>query len=172
MKPFEERYTAWIDGALPAEDTAAFERELAESGESTATRLSFARFATDLRAHHTAPLLDSPDFFNHGILEKISAQSCETRRPWSLPKLAWFGGLSMATALVLFIAIIPKKSETHSQSAYIAQVISARSADPNISATAFQTHPSQADDITVVWLDGLDYLPAVTPENNVPADAH
>jgi hypothetical protein len=70
----------------------------------------------------------------------------------------------MATALVLFLAVIPKKSENRSQNAYIAQVISARSADPNISATAFQTHPSQggeaaSDDMTVVWLDGLDYVP-------------
>ncbi len=172
MKPFEERYTAWMDGELPTEDTAAFERELTQRGESTATRLSFARFATDFRTHHTAPLLDSPDFFNHGILERIAAPEPRAHRVWSLPKLAWFGGLSMATALVLFIAIIPKKSETHSQSAYIAQVISARSADPNISATAFQTDPAQNDDMTVVWLDGLDYLPAVTPENNAPADAH
>lgn len=174
MKPFEERYTAWLDGELSAADTAAFERELAADGESPATRISFQKFLADFRAHHTPPPLDSPDFFNHGILEKITGKDTlppRSRNPWSLPRLAWFGGLSMATALVLFIAIIPKKSETHSQSAYIAQVISARSADPNISATAFQTHPAQTDDITVVWLDGLDYLPAV-PENNAPADAH
>ena len=177
MKPFEERYNAWLDGGLPEEDATAFEQEIAADGESAATRIKFQRFLADFRAHHTSPPLDSPDFFNHGILERIAAPAprpqhpTRPNRPWSLPTLAWFGGLSMATALVLFLVIIPKKSETHSQSAYIAQVISARSADPNISATAFETSPSQTDDITVVWLDGLDYLPAV-PENNAPADAH
>lgn len=163
MKTFEERYTAWIDGQLTAEGQAAFERELAGRGESLQERTDFQQFQNFLRANITAPALESADFFNHGILEKLGdagKKPLASSRGWSFPRLAWLGGFSLATALLLFLAIIPKKSETHSQAAYIAQVISARSADPNISATAFQTHPSQTDDMTVVWLDGLDYVPA------------
>lgn len=161
MKTFEERYTAWLDGGLAAEAQTAFEGELEERSESLTAKTEFAQFQTFFREHSAAPALESADFFNHSILEKLSATNKKSpaSTSWSFPKLAWLGGLSMATALVLFIAIIPKKSETHSQAAYIAQVISARSADPQISATAFQTHPAEKDDLTVVWLDGLDYVP-------------
>lgn len=161
MKTFEERHTAWLDGALTGDAQTAFERELEERGEPVSEKAEFEKFQAFFRENSTAPTLESADFFNHSLLEKLT--ELEKKQPaaagWSFPKLAWFGGLSIATALVLFIAIIPKKSETHSQSAYIAQVISARSADPQISATAFQTNPAQSDDISVVWLDGLDYVP-------------
>ncbi len=161
MKTFEERYTAWLDGGLTGEAQTAFERELTERSESLEAPAELQRFQDFFRSHSHVTPLESPDFFNHQLLERIAAEEKPptARSGWSLPRLAWFGGLSMATALVLFIAIIPKKSETHSQSAYIAQVISARSADPNISATAFQTDAAQPDDMTVVWLDGLDYVP-------------
>ena len=160
MKTFEERYTAWIDDSLTGDALIAFEKELAERGETTDSKKEMADLQTFFRVYLPTPALESPDFFNHSLLEKLDeAEKKPTRTGWSMPKLAWFGGLSMATALVLFLAIIPKKSETHSQSAYIAQVISARSADPNISATAFQKDPAQEDDVTVVWLDGLEYVP-------------
>ncbi|MEO7933340.1 MAG: hypothetical protein ABIT76_09300 [Chthoniobacterales bacterium] len=161
MKTFEERYTAWLDDGLTGDDLTAFERELAEHGETLDAKKDTALFQTFFRVHLPTPALESPDFFNHSLMEKLKAADKKpaARPGWSFPRLAWFGGLSLATALVLFVAIIPKKSETHSQSAYIAQVISARSADPNISATAFQTDAAQPDDMTVVWLDGLDYVP-------------
>ncbi len=162
MKTFEERHTAWLDGLLSGDSLTAFEQELIERGEAPTDRVDFAKFQAFLRTHAAAPMMDGADFFNHQLLEKITAPSGAVRpvRFWALPRLAWFGGLSLTASVALFLAIIPKKSETHSQSAYIAQVISARSADPQISATAFQTRSDQPDNMTVVWLDGLDYVPA------------
>ena len=164
MKTFEERYTAWLDGELPEKEQSAFELELEKNGESPAASAELEDFQRFFRSNSVAPSLGNVDFFHHRLSESIGSlendvASARRQSGWSFPRLAWFGGLSFATALVLFLAIIPKKSETHSQTAYIAQVISARSADPNISATAFQAHPSQTDDMTVVWLDGLDYVP-------------
>lgn len=167
MKTFEERYTAWIDGQLTGETLTAFERELEEKGEPKdrmATLAGLEQFHTFFQTHSVAPQLDNPDFFNHRVLEQISATkpASDTRKPWfTIPKLFWMGGFSTVTAVLLFIAIIPKKSESNSQSAYIAQVISARSADPRISATALQSRSTQEQkEISVVWLDGLDYVPA------------
>lgn len=168
MKTFEERYTAWLDGGLTTEAQTAFEKELTERGEPLEAKSDYLQFRAFYAASSTAPKLESADFFNHSVFQNLEEPDQKQRAAsagWSLPRLAWLGGLSMTTALVLFIAIIPKKSETHSQAAYIAQVISARSADPQISATAFQTHPFENDDMTVVWLDGLDYVPANVPEN-------
>ena len=43
-----------------------------------------------------------------------------------------------------------------SNNEYMAQFYNARTADPAVSATAFH---SKKDNVTVLWLDGLDYLP-------------
>ena len=167
MKTFEERYTAWIDGQLTGDTLAAFERELAEKGDTpdlAQTRAGLSEFHTFFQTHSIAPQLENPDFFNHRILEQIrdTSPAPAGHRPWfTIPKLFWMGGFSTVTAIVLFLAVIPKKSESHSQSAYIAQVISARSADPRISATALKSQSAQEQkEISVVWLDGLDYVPA------------
>jgi hypothetical protein len=60
-------------------------------------------------------------------------------------------------SLVLFKTTIPGGKGHLEQSNYFAQVVESWPADPNVSAS---TVYSPDDHMTVVWLDGLDYIPA------------
>ncbi|HEY5894265.1 MAG TPA: hypothetical protein VIT91_13655 [Chthoniobacterales bacterium] len=173
MRTFEEKVAAWLDGQLPEKEIAELQREAASRGETLPSPEENAQLGTLLRKFSAAPALTNGDFFNHGILERIRAESLAAQagseassKSWlRIPRLAWFGGVSLATAFVLFLTIIPKKSESHSPEAYLAQIISARAADPNVSATAFH---SETSDMTILWLDGLEYVPQQSPVPNQP----
>jgi anti-sigma factor RsiW len=160
MKPFEEQFTAWVDDKLSADELAEFEKELAGHPEAAAEKAEALKLGEFLREHPTAPALTSPDFFNHQLLQRIAA---ETPRPavnrresfWSLPRLAWAGAFCLLISFGLFKALIPTGHVEPSK--YFAQVVEAWPSDPSISAT---TVYSPEDNVTVVWLDGLDYIPA------------
>ncbi|HEY5754104.1 MAG TPA: hypothetical protein VIT21_13215 [Chthoniobacterales bacterium] len=168
MRTFEEKAAAWLDGQLPEKELPALQREAESRGETLMSPEENARLGSLLRKFSTAPALTNGDFFNHGILERIEKESpiaqpvqvAPSKSWFRIPRLAWFGGASLATAFILFLTIIPKKSESHSPEAYLAQIISARAADPNVSATAFH---SEKSDMTILWLDGLDYVPQQSP---------
>ena len=160
MKPFEEQFTAWVDDKLSGAELAEFEKELAAHPEAVAEKEGALRLGEFLREHSTAPSLTNPDFFNHQLLQRIAA---ETPRPaekqrapyWSLPRLAWAGAFCLLISLGLFKTLIP--STRVEPSKYFAQVVETWPSDPSISAT---TVYSPEDNVTVVWLDGLDYIPA------------
>jgi anti-sigma factor RsiW len=164
MKPFEEQFTAWIDGQLAGEELADFEKMLAkEHPEALAEKQEALKLGDLLRAHPCAPRLSNPDFFNHQLLQRISA---ETPRPvekkrswfWSLPRLAWAGAVCLGLATFLAVELVPKPGQPVAEkSKYFAQVVEAWPADPSISAT---TVYNAQDNVTVLWLDGLDYIPA------------
>jgi anti-sigma factor RsiW len=162
MKPFEEQFTAWVDGKLSGDELADFEKQLAEHPEAAAEKEEALRLGEFLRTHPTAPKLTNPDFFNHQFMQRIAA---ETPRPaakerawfWSIPRLAWAGAFCLAVAFALFKTTIPSGPPAGKESKYFAQVVEAWPSDPSISAT---TVYSAEDNVTVVWLDGLDYIPA------------
>jgi anti-sigma factor RsiW len=163
MKTFEERFTAWVDGRLAGAELAAFEKELAAHPEATAEREAALKLRAFLRDHPTAPDLANEDFFNLQLQQRIAAESPRAREPerrtwsfWTLPRLAWAGALSLVIAGVLFKTFIPP-SVTSDKAPYFAQVVEAWPADPGISAT---TVYSPADNVTVLWLEGLDPIPA------------
>ncbi len=162
MKPFEEQFTAWVDGKLDGAELAEFEKQLASRPEAAAEKEDAQRLGEFLRRHSTAPRLSNPDFFNHQLMQQIAA---ETPRPavrthgafWSLNRLAWAGAFSLAIAFGLYKTTIPTGAPHGSDSKYFAQVVEAWPSDPSISAT---TVYNPDDNVTVVWLDGLDYIPA------------
>jgi anti-sigma factor RsiW len=162
MKPFEEQFTAWVDGKLIGDELAAFEKELAARPEALAEKEETRKLGEMLRTHPTAPRLANPDFFNHQLMQRIAA---ETPRPaperrgsmWSLSRLAWAGAFCLLAAFGLYRTFNPVAVKPSQDSTYFAQVVEAWPSDPSISAT---TVYNPEDNVTVVWLDGLDYIPA------------
>jgi anti-sigma factor RsiW len=162
MKPFEEQFTAWVDGQMSETELAEFEKQLTAHPEAATEKHEALRLGKLLRTHPTAPRLSNPDFFNHQLMQRIAA---ETPRPvekervsfWSLPRLALAGAFSLLVAFGLYKTTIPTGTAAGDPSKYFAQVVEAWPSDPSISAT---TVYSSEDNVTVLWLDGLDYIPA------------
>ena len=163
MKTFEERFTAWVDGQLTGPDLAEFEKELAAHPEAAAERADAQKIGDLLRAQ-PAPKLGNADFFNHQLMQRIAVETLRIAEPmkargwfWSLPRLAFAGAACLVVAGGLFKTLIPAPTAPGEKSKYYAQVVEAWPADPSISAT---TVYNARDNVTVVWLDGLDYIPA------------
>jgi anti-sigma factor RsiW len=163
MKAFEEQFTAWVDGQLTGEELAAFERELASWPDALADRVAAQKLGALLRSQPAAPRLSNPDFFNLQLLQRIEADRPKPERRgkapwfWSLPRLAMVGAACLLVAFVLFRTTIPVSSPSDAGSPYFAQVIETWPADDSISATTVYT---PEDNVTVLWLDGLDRVPA------------
>lgn len=165
MKPFEfeEKFTAWLDGQLSREEATAFEQELSTRGfDPAAERHAGAELGKFLRSHSPAPQLANPDFFNHQILHRIELEQPITRPAtrgfwWSLPRLAAAGAFCLLIAAALFYTLVPYGASAVDHSPYFAEVIDARPMDDTLSADTIYT---ARDNVTVVWIGGLDYLPA------------
>jgi hypothetical protein len=181
MRTFEERYTAWIDGKLAGEELAAFERELESAGREAAEadRQDAQRLGKLLRQHTVPPAMPRADAFNTELLARIrrdaEAETAPAVAPaneipvqagyWNRTKLAW----AAAIALLLALAVIKVPRGDHLADANVApppigyqepdlaEIVTASTSDPDISVTPIR---SAEDGFTVLWLDGLDYLPA------------
>ena len=161
MKPFEERHAAWIDGTLTGAELADFEKQLAQHPDAAGDREAARRFGKMLREHPTAPALTNPDFFNLQIEQRIAAEHPREKARgwfWSLPRLLTAGAACLLVAGVMFRMLIPVGGRAlDSDSDYFAQVVEAWTTEPGISAN---TVYNAKDNVTVLWLDGLEYLPA------------
>ncbi len=164
MKTFEERFTAWVDGQLEGDELTAFEKELAAHPEAESDRAAAVKIGDLLRTHTKAPMLSNADFFNLQIQQRIEAEMpcsrrTESRRDggvfWSPFRLLWAGAACLVLAGLLFRTTIPT-SDNPAPSEYFAQVVEAWPSDPSISAT---TVYNPQDNVTVLWLDGLEYMP-------------
>ena len=166
MKTFEERYTAWIDGRLTGPELEAFEKELENEPMADADKLDAQKVGELLRAYGTAPALPNPDFFNHQLMARITAEQPKQEArsgggrwffSWPMLRLASAGALVAVLGWVLARTVPHEVPGVPHQPAYYAKIIETHTADPNISATVLH---SEQDNVTVLWLDGMDYLPA------------
>lgn len=165
MKTFEERYTAWIDGQLSGEALAAFEKELAAHPEANEDRAAARKLGDLLRSNPSAPSLSNADFFNLQLQQRIEAEKPRASRAepargggsFFLPisRLIWAGAACLAIAGLLYKSIIPVPVVPE-PSNYFAQVVETWPSDPSIYAS---TVYNPQDNVTVLWLDGLDYMP-------------
>lgn len=162
MKTFEERFTAWVDGQLGGSELAEFEKELAAHPGAAAERAEARKLGGLLRAQ-PVPRLGNEDFFNHQLMERLAAETPRATAAakgrasfWSLPRLVLAGAACLAIAGGLFQVLIPAGLPPGAKSDYYAEVIELWPGDPSISASTVY-HPE--DNVTVVWLDGLDYIP-------------
>jgi hypothetical protein len=165
MKTFEERFTAWVDGQLTGSELADFEQELVKVRNSSADKTAALQLGELLRSHGRAPALGNEDFFNHQLMQRIAAErpratAREQRAApaWPLLRLVLGGAICLFIAAVLYTFAIPDATrQSPLDGKYLAQAVTARAGDPSISATAFRSRDNNA---TVVWLDGLEYIPS------------
>ena len=164
MKPFEEQFTAWVDGTLSGPELAAFEKELERHPEAISERAGAQKVGALLRAHPAAPKLANADFFNLQVRQRIAAAQPRERAGekapgwfWSLPRLLIAGGTCLLIAGLMFKTMIPTGPTAGEVDPYFAQVVESWTSEPGVSAS---TVYNAKDNVTVLWLDGLDYIPA------------
>jgi len=152
MSP-EEKWTAYLDGNLSAQEVAAFEREHPDAADELAMHLQLARA---LREHSPAPVLRNADFFNQCILQKIAPRDSSSPAPsrglWSLWRLAFASACCMVAAIAIYFTFV--RGDDGGRQRYLAQVVSLKTDDESVTATVID-----ADGLAVVWMDGLDQLP-------------
>ncbi len=165
MKPSEERYTAWVDGQLPAQEAAELERELGSAlPEAEADRAAAAALGRLLRAQTPVPPMPNADFFRHQLLETIRREEAAAApaEAASAPSGIPFWRLLWATAACVAIGgLLSLSLNTGAGGSSHARVLNARPGGPGISAVAI--HSAKAD-ATVIWLDGLDYMASLPSE--------
>ena len=155
MKTFEQKFTAWLDGALSAEESLAFEKEHPSILKDGSDLLKLK----NLMKENLVPAeLSHPEFFNAQIIARIGQETRRSRlgRSWcSLPRLVWGGIASLATGVALFAVLIPHGDLSNPRSGYVAEVLKAKTADPKVKATV-----DSQKDMTIIKLEGLQNLPA------------
>lgn len=165
MKPSEETLTAWIDDALPPGERAHFEANLPAEAEEE--RRQAQELGQLLRSHLKAPPLRNADFFTQSILSQIQppasgnpAKHATAAKPAASPtdwrqylRLLWATAACATITLLLFAALSTPLTQN---AGYYATFNDPKAGDNGISVAAF--HHTKAN-ITVLWLDGLDYVP-------------
>lgn len=165
MKTFEEQFTAWVDGRLSAEERATFERELPAHPEAGSDRAAALQLGELLRAQPAPPLANA-DFFSHQLRERIARDGADSVAP--APARSWYRlplfryGAASAFGLVIALAFfdstrLDQGPVASDAPAYVAEIIDAHPADPSIYVST--VHSAASDGATVLWLDGLDYVP-------------
>ena len=155
MKTFEQKFTAWLDGALSAEESLAFEKEHPSVLKDGSDLLKLKSF---MKENLVPAELSHPEFFNAQIIARIEHETRRRRlgRSWfSLPRLVWGGIASLATGVALFAVLIPHGDLSNPRSGYVAEVLKAKTADPKVKATV-----DSQKDMTIIKLEGLQNLPA------------
>ncbi len=177
MKRFEEQHTAWLDGLLPPGEAAEVAARLGEEGAAEAARHTRLRALLKEHLPQERPLPQA-DFFQHRLREQIAALSGEMATPSRPARPVWRWRLWSAlcggavAALVMTALTVSVKNEQggitlaevewNEEEAgkpgfYDAEILEANPGGPTISAYAFQT---SGQNMAVLWLDGLDYVPA------------
>jgi hypothetical protein len=169
MKTFEEKWTAWLDGQLKGKELADFEASLpdktaAEVEKEDAHKLG-ALLKEQLGAHAIA--MENEDFFSHQLSERIARETLPARQTapvistwWTVRRLVWAGAASLALFLICALFLV-REQKPAEQSQYLTQILSARIdpvVSPNATISMFET--KQDNKVTVLWVEGLQSLPA------------
>jgi anti-sigma factor RsiW len=154
MKTFEEKFTAWVDGELNAEEARSFQKDYPSLQKERAELLKLKDL---LRQGLQAPVLQRPDFFNAQIMAKIDRPPRRSlRRGWlGLPRIAWGGVGALAIGFAMFVVLIPHGDLSDPRSGYVADVLKTKTHDPRVKATV-----DNQKDMTIIKLEGLEKLPA------------
>ncbi|MBV8814443.1 MAG: hypothetical protein JO271_08125 [Verrucomicrobia bacterium] len=151
MKTFDQLYTAWLDGVLSREESAEFEKQ---HPELLAERDEMQKLRELLQAYVPPEEMDYGDFFTSKVMEHVIPREPRLLSWFGIPRLAWAGAASLATALSLFVILIPREHIVTTRSGYMAQVLKTTTPDPKISATV-----DAGPGITVINLNGMERIP-------------
>ncbi|MBV9618905.1 MAG: hypothetical protein JO201_06795 [Verrucomicrobia bacterium] len=164
MKTFEEKWTAWLDDQLSGSELIEFESSLPDLAAAEAEKRDALKLGAFLKKELGACALSNEEFFNHQLHERIARESKDRRRPkstwWTVPRLVWSG----ATALALFLITTVMLMNQHNpgeQSEYLTQILNSKvdpAANPNATVAIFET--KSHNNVTVLWTEGLQSLPA------------
>jgi hypothetical protein len=155
MKTFEEKFTAWVDGALAREEARTFEKEHPSIYEA---RSDLLRLQSLLKEHLGRAELSHPDLFNAQIMAQVEREASRRRVGRSrlgLPRLAWAGIASLAAGLALFVVLIPHGDLSNPRTGYVAEALKAKTPNPKETTAA-----NSQKDMTIIKLEGLHNLPA------------
>ena len=150
MKTFEEKFTAWLDGALSKEEAVTFEKE---NPSLYKERNDLLKLRSLLKQYLGRPELSHSDF-----LAQVEREASRRRvgRSWlGLPRLAWGGIASLAAGLALFVVLIPQGDLSNPRTGYVAEVLKAKTVNPKVTTAV---HSQKG--MTIINLEGLHNLPA------------
>ncbi len=164
---FEERHTAWVDGALTDAEREAFERELPDRAEAELGRDQWRTLSARLREAVPAAELRHPDFVNSQVLEAIRREEIAEDRKiesspatvggfFSVARLAWAGSFLVAVAAVLSAFFIVGQGEPAMSEQLVSRVIQTDARAPGAEAYVFQAPSGRG---TVLWIEGAGYIP-------------
>ncbi len=159
MKNFEERHTAWIDGTLDEKERIDFERGIDDLEALRRDREGWRKLGALMRESLSAEAMPHADFVNARVLDAIGRDApAPARRPSLFPVrwLAYAGAVLVVSAAVLTGLLLPGNSGAPAGAGYVSQVISARAADPRLSAYAFKAPGGRG---TVLWIEHAGFIP-------------
>ncbi|MGI8436733.1 MAG: hypothetical protein ACR2NX_07495 [Chthoniobacterales bacterium] len=169
MKTFEEKWTAWVDGALTGPELEEFKAALPDLATAEMEKESALRLGNLLREKIGVRTMANEEFFQHQLRQDIERDLVPVTAPyaepklretwWSIGRLVWTGAASLAVLAFCTFFFLREKNDG-GQSAYLTQIINARvdpAVSPDASISVFET---KEDKVTVVWVDGLQSLPS------------
>jgi anti-sigma factor RsiW len=168
MKTFEEKWTAWLDGQLTGRELADFEASLPDKAAAEAEKRDARKLGALLRQELGAQALANEEFFSHQLRERIAREGATQERPrvawfgrgaWTMGRLAWSGAVSLVIFAICAVFVVREKNPGE-QSQYLTQILNARVdpvVSPNATISIFET---KDDRVTVLWVEGLQSLPA------------
>lgn len=167
MKTFEEKWTAWLDGQLSAQDLAEFEGSLPDKAAAEEEKRDAKKLGAFLKEQLSASVMRNEEFFSHQLRERIEREEAGPSRGreadvpsgWTIRRLFWAGATSLALFVICAVIILRDKNPPE-QSHYLTQVLNARvdpAVSPNATISMFET---KEEKVTVLWTEGLQSLPS------------
>lgn len=170
MKTFEEKWTAWVDDELNDAERAEFEASLEDRTAAETEKRQVNKLGTLLKEQLQPRPMGNEEFFHHQLLERMATETAavaphpasparERESWWTIRRLIWTGTTSLAAFAICTFFVMRDKPPA-AQSQYLTQILNARvdpSVNPHATVSIFQT---KQDRVTVLWVDGLESLPA------------
>ena len=165
MKTFEEKWTAWIDDQLTGRELEEFLVSLPDKAAAETEKQSAKRLGSFLREQ--AVTLSNADFFSHQLRERLNRENDPARSErdavqtgwWTIRRLLW-GGITSLAVFALCTVVVLREKTPSTQSQYLTEILTYR-VDPTVSPNAtISMFQKKEDHVTVLWVDGLQSLPA------------
>lgn len=151
-KRFEKKHTAWMDGQLPAGERELIESRLGGRAAAEKERMRWNRIRETLKTLPETRPLPHADMLNTRIRQRISQPNPLTSRPRSL---AWRGAMLVAISALIGSTVISRLSFDRHPA--MTEVLESQVRKDHLAAAQYRSPKGKA---AVIWLTGVDYIPA------------